>query len=98
VRAASRRGTTYKKCDRFGPELVYFSKCILENGEPEPGGMEGLADVRVIHALLESQEKDKPVRISPPKDLAQPLEEQEIRKPPGEGPSLVKATAPSQQS
>jgi predicted dehydrogenase len=35
---------TYKKRDQFGPELVYFSKCILENMEPEPGGKEGLAE------------------------------------------------------
>jgi hypothetical protein len=28
---------TYKKRDQFGPELVYFSKCILPNTEPEPG-------------------------------------------------------------
>jgi predicted dehydrogenase len=34
---------TYKKRDQFGPELVYFSKCILDDMEPEPGGKEGLA-------------------------------------------------------
>ena len=27
----------YKKRDQFGSEIVYFSNCILENREPEPG-------------------------------------------------------------
>jgi glucose-fructose oxidoreductase len=29
--------------DQFAAELVYFSDCILNNGEPEPSGEEGLA-------------------------------------------------------
>ena len=87
---------TYKKRDQFGPELVYFSKCILENTEPEPGGKEGLADVRIIRALLESQEKSRPVRISPVGEVARPTEEQEIHKPPVGKPHLVKAAAPSE--
>ena len=87
---------TYKKRDQFGPELVYFSKCILENTQPEPGGKEGLADVRIIRALLESQEKSRPVRISPVGEVARPTEEQEIHKPPVGKPHLVKAAAPSE--
>ena len=86
---------TYKKRDQFGPELVYFSKCILENTEPEPGGKEGLADVRIIRALLESQEKNRPVRISPVGEVTRPTEDQEIYKPPIGKPHLVKAAAPS---
>jgi hypothetical protein len=31
-----RKKTTYKKRDQFGPELAYFSKCILNDEEPEP--------------------------------------------------------------
>src|ERR1700723_215132 len=46
----------FKKRDQFAPELVYFSDCILNNKQPEPSGQEGLADVRVIRALLESAE------------------------------------------
>ena len=56
---------TYKKRDQFGPEMVYFSKCVLEDLEPEPGEKEGLADVHIIRALVESQQKERPVRISP---------------------------------
>jgi glucose-fructose oxidoreductase len=46
--------TTYPRRDQFAPELLYFSKCILEDIEPEPSGREGLADVRVIEACLRS--------------------------------------------
>jgi hypothetical protein len=29
--------TKFPKRDQFGPALVYFSNCILQNKEPEPG-------------------------------------------------------------
>lgn len=88
---------TYKKRDQFGPELVYFSNCILEDKEPEPGGKEGLADVRIIRALLESQEKGRPVRVSAVEGVTRPSEEQEMYKPPVEKTPLVKAAAPSKE-
>jgi hypothetical protein len=34
--------------DQFGPQLVYFSNCILRDIAPESSGNEGLADVRII--------------------------------------------------
>jgi len=85
----------YKKHDQFGPELVYFSKCVLEDLEPEPDGKEGLADVRIVRALLESQEKNRPVRISPVGEVTRPSEDQEIHKPPVGKLHLVKAAVPS---
>ena len=54
---------TFKKSDQFAPELVYFSNCILNNKEPQPSGREGLADVRIIRALIESAETNRPVSI-----------------------------------
>jgi Oxidoreductase family, NAD-binding Rossmann fold len=42
---------------------------VLDNTDPEPGGKEGMADVRIIRALLESQDKNRPVRISPVGEL-----------------------------
>lgn len=32
---------TFKQRDQFGPELVYFSQCVLDGVEPEPNGDEG---------------------------------------------------------
>lgn len=87
--------TTYKKRDQFGPELEYFSNCILQDREPEPGGAEGLADVRIINALLESQRTGKPVPIAPLEISRRPGLDQEIHKPAIEEPKLLRAAAPS---
>lgn len=54
----------FKKKDQFAPELVYFSDCILKNREPEPSGIEGLADVRVIRALHQSILLNGPVYLN----------------------------------
>ena len=85
----------FPKRDQFGPELVYFSDCILKNRQPEPGGKEGLADVRIIKALLESQGTGQPVQIAPVKIDQRPAPEQELHKPPVGKPDLVKAASPS---
>jgi predicted dehydrogenase len=88
--------STFKKRDQFGPELLYFSKCLLENLDPEPDGLEGLADVRIINALMESADRGKPVEIKPIEKRARPAEDQEIHKPSVEKPPLVRAQTPSQ--
>jgi predicted dehydrogenase len=90
------RVSTFKKRDQFGPELVYFSNCLLDDKEPEPGGMEGLADVRVIDAILESARTGKPVAIQPSQPAQELTMAQEIRKPPVDEPKLVRAQSPSQ--
>lgn len=54
----------FGKKDQFGPELVYFSNCVLENKRPEPSGLEGLADVRVIRALQQSIEQKTSVMLN----------------------------------
>src|SRR5207247_1971225 len=51
--------------DQFAPELVYFSDCVLHGRQPEPSGAEGLADVRVIRALLRSIVKGRAVSFDP---------------------------------
>jgi predicted dehydrogenase len=85
----------FKKRDQFAPELVYFSNCILDNKEPEPSGQEGLADVRVIRALLESAETNRPVAIPQEKIGRRPDSSQEISKEAvAAPPRLVKAASP----
>jgi predicted dehydrogenase len=86
----------FNKRDQFGPELLYFSECVLNAKEPEPGGLEGLADVRIINALIESQRSGRPVRIAPLDVGRRPDMGQEIRKPPLDKPPLVKAAAPTE--
>jgi predicted dehydrogenase len=87
--------TTYKKRDQFGPEFSYFSACILNDTEPEPNGLEGLADIRIINALRESEEKDRPVKLPPPDRREPPSSDQEIHKPAISKPGMVRAAAPS---
>jgi predicted dehydrogenase len=85
----------FKKRDQFAPELVYFSDCILENKQPEPSGREGLADVRIIRALLESAETNRPVSLSQLAKKQRPDRSQEISKAPvARPPQLVRAAAP----
>jgi hypothetical protein len=90
---------TFPKRDQFAPELVYFSDCIIDNKQPEPSGLEGLADVRVIRALLESAETDRPVSLPQTKIARRPDPNQEIsKKPVAQPPELVKASAPGAES
>jgi predicted dehydrogenase len=52
--------TSYKNIDQFGGEMKYFSDCILHDIEPEPDAEEGLADVRVLEAILGSLKTEQP--------------------------------------
>jgi hypothetical protein len=58
--------------------------------------MRGLADVRIINALLESEQKGRPLEISRVNVGTRPSLEQEIHKPAVGKPELVRATAPSE--
>jgi predicted dehydrogenase len=85
----------FQKRDQFAPELVYFSNCILKNKQPEPSGQEGLADVRVVRALLESVKAKRPVSVSPVSIRQRPDPAQKITKEPlAKRPHLVRAAAP----
>ena len=89
------RERRFAKRDQFAPELLYFSDCILQNGTPEPGGDEGLADVRVIRAMYRAAESGRPISLEPFAKRARPSLEQEIRRPPVEKPDVIHAAAPS---
>jgi glucose-fructose oxidoreductase len=80
--------------DQIGPELSYFSDCILNGREVEPSGWEGLADVRIIRALYESMDTGRPVRLAPFEKRQRPTQEQEQRRPPTQPPEPVNASPP----
>jgi glucose-fructose oxidoreductase len=84
----------FRKRDQFAPELTYFSSCIRQDREPEPGGREGLIDVMVIEALYESASSGRPVRLSLPKSDERPSLEQSQEEPPVREPELVHAEEP----
>lgn len=89
------RESVFPKSDQFAPELLYFSDCILNNREPEPSGKEGLADVRIIHAIYESLESRKPIQLTPTEIEVRPTAAQEIHRPAIDEPELIHAHSPS---
>jgi glucose-fructose oxidoreductase len=76
-----KRTKKFGKSDQFAPELLYFSDCILHNRDPEPSGLEGLADVRIIEAMLRSIRTGKPVTLKMQQRRQRPTMRQEIRRP-----------------
>jgi predicted dehydrogenase len=85
----------FKKRDQFASELAYFSDCVLNNSQPEPSGREGLADVRIIRALLESADRNRPVSMPAYSVRQRPDAKQEISKQAkNTPPDLVRAAAP----
>jgi predicted dehydrogenase len=90
------RERTFPKRDQFAPELVSFSDCILTGATPEPSGLEGLADVRVIRALYRSADTGHPVTLEPFSKDDRPSLDQEIRRPAVEKPELVNTESPSE--
>jgi glucose-fructose oxidoreductase len=88
------RQRQFEKSDQFAPQLVYFSDCVLRNKEPEPSGEEGMADVRVIHALHQSIDSGRWVELELPQRARRPTLQQELRRPGIEPPRLVHASPP----
>lgn len=83
--------TTFDKVDQFGGEIEYFSECIVNNTEPEPSGYEGLADVRIVEALLQSMRSGAPVKLGPFEKSSRPGEHQKKEKSPIKPQELVDA-------
>jgi len=83
------------KRDQFAPELLYFSDCIRRDIEPEPSGLEGLQDVRIVQALYESADTGKVVSLPPFVDTKQPTGRQRITRPGVKKPATVRVRRPS---
>jgi predicted dehydrogenase len=72
---------SFPKRDQFAAEIVYFSDCILKNKEPEPSGLEGLADVKIVRAIYESARRGSAVELSGMPQKKKPASRQEIHRP-----------------
>ena len=86
----------FKETDHFGGELKYFSDCILAGRRPEPDGEEGLLDVRVLVAIQESLDNNRPVALAPYYRSRRPSAEQVEMLSPVREPELVGAHKPSE--
>jgi glucose-fructose oxidoreductase len=89
---------TFSKRDQFAAELVYFSDCILKDKEPEPSGLEGMADVRVVEAIYESARTKRAVRLPAMQVRRRPNVHQEIHRPAHGKPQMVHTKPPSREA
>lgn len=87
--------TSLSKRDQFAPELLHFSSCILEDREPEPSGREGLADVRILQAMVRSAQTRMPIKLVPVEPAQRPHIGMEIKKPSVGKIETVNAPSPS---
>ncbi len=55
----------FPQMDEFALELDYFADCIRRKRDPEPDGMSGLRDVKVIEAIYRAARSHKTVSIVP---------------------------------
>jgi glucose-fructose oxidoreductase len=85
----------HRKRDQVAAEIEYFAQCVLDEREPSPSGLEGLADVRILRALDESIARGAPVGIAPVNPGQRPDPRQERHVPAHAEPSLVHAQSPS---
>lgn len=86
---------TFSRSDQFAPELLHFSDCILRGRKPEPSGVEGLIDVRIIEALYRSARTGRPQLVKLPSKTTRPTLRQEKKRPPVRKPKLVAVKPPS---
>lgn len=55
----------FPKTDQFAMQIDYFSFCIMRDMQPAPSGLEGMKDVRIMEAIVESAKKKCAVQIAP---------------------------------
>ena len=89
------KARTFPKRDQFAAELVYFSDCILNGKNPEPSGLEGLADVRIVEAAYESARTGKAIKLPELPTKKRPTEQQKIHRPAHGKPKTVNTKSPS---
>ena len=89
---------TFPKRDQFAAQIVYFSDCILKDKEPEPSGLEGLADVRIVEAIYESARTRKAVRIPELPHRKRPAITQEIHRRAHGKPEVIQVKPPSREA
>mgnify|MGYP001160720795 CR=1 FL=1 len=92
------RKMNFPKRDQFAAEVAYFSDCVLKDKEPEPSGLEGLADVRIVEALYESIRMKRTVQLALPQVKKGPVPQQEIHRPAHGKPETIHAHPPSRDA
>jgi predicted dehydrogenase len=63
VRGGQREDITFEPVDALAAELGHFSNSVLRDVVPEPSGIEGLTDVRIVEAIYRSARDGRPVTL-----------------------------------
>ena len=63
VRNGRMEEMTFEPGEPFAAALTYFSECIVKDRQPEPGGIDGLQDVRIVEAIYRSARDGRPVTL-----------------------------------
>jgi glucose-fructose oxidoreductase len=63
TRRGERQELQFDAFDAFAATLDHFSECIIRDRQPEPSGIEGLQDVRMIEAIYRSGRDGRPVTL-----------------------------------
>jgi predicted dehydrogenase len=82
---------TLGRHEQFAGQLLAFSEYVLTGREPEPSGVEGMQDVRIIEALLESTKNGRAIQIPEMPADRYPTAVQRLVRPPASRPPLVNA-------
>jgi glucose-fructose oxidoreductase len=89
------RTRRFARHDQFAAELLHFSDCVLKDREPEPSGVEGMIDVRIIEALEASAKSGSVVALPEFPGERRPSRRQARSLPPVRKPRLVRAASGS---
>lgn len=84
----------YPKLDQFSQELIYFSDCIIKKKKPAPSGEEGIADIKIVEALLLSLDLRSPIGLDEINKKTRPSGRQKMTKPSFTGPKLFNVFSP----
>lgn len=85
----------FPRRDQFSPEIIYFSDCVQKKKKPEPSGEEGLADIKIIEAIMLSIDLGSPITLDEINKRTRPGEHQKITRPPFAKPKLFHVISPS---
>ena len=80
VRGGRREEQTFEAVDAYAKELEYLAGCLLHDTAPEPSGIEGLQDVRIVEAMYRSARDGRPVTLPRLARIEAPPAEQDVRK------------------
>ena len=63
VRAGHVEELTFEAGEPFAAAIGYFSECVMKDRQPEPSGIDGLQDVRIVEAIYRSARDGRPVTL-----------------------------------